>query len=216
MEKKFEYNETVHQLGGAVLYHILIEFGAPMELLRLIKMCLNETYSIVRTGKHLFDTFPVQNSFKLRRCFMAIFVNFALEYAVSKVQEIQMGLKLSGTHQLLGHTDAADLLRDNINTTKNTEALIDASKDVGLEENTEKIKYILMFRNQSARQNNIKINNRPFENVANFKCLGTTVTYRNLIHEEIKSRLNSGNACYHSVRIGLSSRLLSKSVKIKI
>jgi hypothetical protein len=69
---------------------------------------------------------------------------------------------------------------------------------------------------QNAGQNHdIKIPNRSFENVAQFKYLGTAVTNQNLIQEEITRRLNSGNACYHSVQNLLSSRLLSKTVKIK-
>jgi hypothetical protein len=82
-------------------------------------------------------------------------------------------------------------------------SLFDASKDVALEVNTEKSKYILLSRHQNAGQNHdIKIDNtrRPFENVAQFRYLGTTATNRNLIQEEIKKRLNSGNACYHSVQ----------------
>jgi hypothetical protein len=72
-------------------------------------------------------------------------------------------------------------------------------------------------RDQNAGQNReIKIGNSSFENASLFKYLGTTVTNQNLIQEEIKSRLNSGKACYHSVQNLLSSRLLSKNVKVKI
>jgi hypothetical protein len=52
--------------------------------------------------------------------------------------------------------------------------------------------------------------------VSQFKYLGTTVTNKNFIQEEIKRRLNSGNACYHSVQNILSSRLVSKNFKIRI
>jgi hypothetical protein len=92
------------------------------------------------------------------------------------------------------------------------ETLIDASKEVGLEIDVEKTKYMLLSRHQNVGQNrDIKKANRSFENVSQFKYLGTTVTNQNLIQEEIKRRLNSGNACYNSVQNLLSSRLLSKT-----
>ena len=62
----------------------------------------------------------------------------------------------------------------------------------------------------------MRIDNSTFERVEGFKYLGTTLTNQNCIAEEIKSRLRSGNACYHSVQNLLSSRLLSKKLKIKI
>jgi hypothetical protein len=81
---------------------------------------------------------------------------------------------------------------------KNTETLIDASKEVGLEINVEKTKYILLFHNQIAGQNrDIKIASRLFKNVSQFKYLGTTLTNQNLIQEEIKRRLSYSNVCYH-------------------
>ena len=66
------------------------------------------------------------------------------------------------------------------------------------------------------RSHNIKVDTRSFEMVKEFKYLGTTLTNRNSIQEEIKSRLKSENACYHSVQNLLSSSLLSKILKIKI
>jgi hypothetical protein len=118
----------------------------------------------------------------------------------------------------VAYADDANVLGDNIDTIeKNTETLIDASKEVGLEINIEKTKYMLLSRHQNAGQNrDIEIANRWFENVSQFKYLGTTVTNQNLIQEEIKRRLSSGNACYHSVHNLLSSRLLSKNLNMRI
>jgi hypothetical protein len=94
-----------------------------------------------------------------------------------------------------------NILGDNIDTVKNTETLSDALKEVGLEVNTEKTKYMLLCRHQIAGQNHdIEIGNRSFKNLAQFKYLGMTETNQNLIQGEIKRRLNSGNACYHSVQ----------------
>jgi ribosomal protein S2 len=78
---------------------------------------------------------------------------------------------------------------DNINAIKkNMETLIDASKEVGLEVNTEKTKYMLMSRHQnSGKSYDIKIANRCFENVAKFRYLGTTITNQNLILTYVRS-----------------------------
>jgi len=62
----------------------------------------------------------------------------------------------------------------------------------------------------------MKANNSSFERVEEFRYLGKTLTNQNFIQEEIKSRLKSRIACYHSVQNLLSSRLLSKNLKIKI
>jgi hypothetical protein len=107
----------------------------------------------------------------------------------------------------LVYADDVNLLGDSVNTTKeNSETLLEASRDIGVEINAEKTKYIIMSRHPNSGQNqNIRIANELFENVAKFKYLGTTLSSWNDIHDEIKSRLNSGNAWYYSVQNLLSS-----------
>ena len=76
---------------------------------------------------------------------------------------------------------------------------------------------LMMSRDQNAGQNySVRIDNSTFERVEEFKYLGTILRIQNSIREEIKSRLRSGNACYRSVKKLLSSRLLSRILKIKI
>jgi hypothetical protein len=114
-------------------------------------MCLKEIYSKVCISKYLSDTFPILNGLKQGHASTPLPFNFALEYAIKKVQENQVGLELNGTHQLLVYTHDVNLLEDNIDTVqKNTQTLIDASKEVGLEVNTEKIKNMLLSRHQNA------------------------------------------------------------------
>jgi hypothetical protein len=75
---------------------------------------------------------------------------------------------------------------------------------------------MLMSRKKAGQTHSTKIVNRSFAGVAKFKYLGTTLTAQNCMQKEIKSRLNSGNACYHLVQSLLSSCLLSRNIKVKI
>jgi len=76
---------------------------------------------------------------------------------------------------------------------------------------------MVMYRDQNAgRCHAIKIGDSSFERVEEFKYLGKSLTSQNSVQEKIKSRLKSGNACYHSVQNLLSSSLLSKNLRIKI
>jgi hypothetical protein len=107
-------------------------------------------------------------------------------------------LKFSGTHLLLVYAFHVNILGGSIHAIKrNIEALVFASKETGLEGNVEKTKYMVISRDQNARQNhNIKVSNKCFERVEQFKYVGTTLLNQNSFHEEIKSRLKSENAYY--------------------
>jgi hypothetical protein len=102
-------------------------------------------------------------------------------------------------------------LGGSIHTVKTNAAFIVASKEIGLKLNADKSKWIVMSRDKNAgRSHSIKTDNISFGRVEQFRYLGAALTNQNSIQEEIKSRMKSGIACYHSVQNILSSCLLKK------
>jgi hypothetical protein len=100
------------------------------------------------------------------------------------------------TYQFLAYADDFNMLGGSLHTVKeNTEALVAATKKIGLEVNVDKTKYMVMFREQTAGLGHtMEVDNSSIERVEQFKYLGTMLTDQNCVQEEIKSRLKSGNA----------------------
>ena len=100
-----------------------------------------------------------------RRRFSVIAFNFALEYAIRRVQVNQEGLKLNGTHQLLVYADDINILGGSVHTVKeNAEALVVASEETGLEVNADETKYMAMSGDKNAgRSHNINTDNSSCE-----------------------------------------------------
>ena len=119
-------------------------------------MCLSETYSRVRVGRFLSDAFPIHCGLKQRDALSPLLFNFAVEYDIRRVQGNRIGLELNGKYQLFVYADDVNMLGENLQIVrKTTEILIKASKDIGLEVNSEKTKYMITSRQQNIEQNRI-------------------------------------------------------------
>jgi len=121
--------------------------------------------------------FPIRNGLKQRDALLPFIFNFALEYAIRRVQVKQNGLKLNVTHQLLIYNDDDDdvnILEVSLRSMKDKpEALLVANEENGLELNANKTEYMVKSRDQNAGgSHSMKIDNSSFEGVEDFKYLG--------------------------------------------
>jgi len=129
-------------------------------------------------GKNVSDRFPIRNGMKQGDALSPMLFNFALEYAIRRVQVKRDGLKLNGTHQLLAYADDVNILGGSIHILKEyAEALVAATREIGLEVSADKTKYMVMSRGQNAgRIQSVRIDNSIFEKVEEFKYLVLTLT----------------------------------------
>jgi len=170
-------------------------------------MCLNETYTRVRIGKHLSDMFPIKNGLKQECASSPLLFNFALEYANRRIQVYQDGLKLNGTHQLLVYASDVNILGRSIHTIKkNTGAFTVASEENEVKVNADKTKYVVMSRIRMQGE------------VITLKLIIATLKGNNLNESKfhsgrIKIRIKSGNDCLQSVQNLLSSNFFIQKYK---
>jgi hypothetical protein len=136
-----DFKKAHDSVRREILYNILIEFGIPRKMVRLIKISLSETYSRIREGKHWSDSFPIRSGLKQGEALLPLLFKFALENAIRRVRVNQDGLKLNGTHELLAYADDVNILGVNVHVVKkNTEDLVAATKEIGLEVNADDTK----------------------------------------------------------------------------
>jgi hypothetical protein len=133
--------------------------------------------------------FPLENGLEKRDVLLTLILNFALDYAIRRVQINKNGLKFSGTHFVWVYADDVNIMGGSVLTVKEKEeALVVASKEIGLEVNVGKTKYMVMSRDQNAGQSHNLNVNMSFEIVEQFKYLRTNLSNQNCIQESMKGK----------------------------
>ena len=133
--------------------------------------------------------FPIRNGLKQGDVLSPLFFNYALEYAIRRIQVNQDGLKLNGTHKLLSYADDVNILAGSVfSVKKNAENLVAATQEIGLEVDAHKNKYMTVSRDQNAgRIHSIKVDNSSIERVEEFKYLGTNLTNNILFRKKLRA-----------------------------
>jgi len=179
-------------LGGTSCNN-LKDLCIPMKLVRLIKMCLKETYSRVPAGKHLSNIFPIRNGLKQEDALSLLLFDFTLEKAIRRVQVHHDVLKLNGTHQLLIYAGDNNKLGWCVHTVKNTEVLVVAGGQIGIEVNANKTKCMVMSRDQNEGwRRNTKTDNTSLEREEEFKYLGTSLRFKILFRKILRADRSQG------------------------
>jgi hypothetical protein len=197
------------------LWNNLTKLGIPTKIVKLIKLCNNNTNCVVRVQGELSESFKVVKGLRQGDVLSPVLFNLALESVIRRTSQRQP-MEVNGNHTLLAYGDDIIILgnikQDIVNSMKN---LMKECKHMGLLINQEKTKYVYMTRKVRSAEDklDLQVNGMSFQQVHDFKYLGVNINNRNGMHNEIKLRLKTGNGCYFALSHLLKSKLLSKKAK---
>ncbi|VVC27148.1 Endonuclease/exonuclease/phosphatase,Reverse transcriptase domain [Cinara cedri] len=223
MEKSYEFAKDLHmvfvdykQAYDSIirekLWKVLKDFGLPTKLINMIKLCNPNTSSRVKVNNEISSSFIINSGLKQGDAMSPVLFNMALESVIRKVPRTET-LNLEEGNILLAYADDIVVignLREGIQNT--VEELIKIGKDIGLTINSGKTKYMMVKRG-GGDHNNLHVGNNTFEEVQEFKYLGSTLNNQNNMHGEINIRLGAANRCLYALKTLFKSKLLSRKTK---
>jgi RNAse (barnase) inhibitor barstar len=229
VEKSHEFDIDVHLLfvdfkqaydsvNRYRLWKAMTQLGIPTKLVRLVKACVQKSKCKVKFNGELSEDFSVETGLRQGDALSPTLFNIALESVVREVLDDVTGLRIGEGHQitLAAYADDIIIIGETEEDLKwSAEKLISKGKEIGLQVNEEKTKYLIVSRREQV-QNSLVVGGFTFERVSNFKYLGVDVNQQANSHEEIKRRITAGNKSYFALVPVFKSRLISKNTKIRL
>jgi len=184
------------------LWNNLTKLGIPTKIVKLIKLCNNNTNCVVQVQGELSESFEVVKGLRQGDALSpAVLFNLALESVIRRTSQRQP-MEVNGNHTLLAYADdiiiLGDTKQDILNSMTN---LMKECKHMRLSINQEKNKYMYMTRKVRSAEDelDLQVDGMSFQQVHDFKYLGVNINNRNCMHNEIKLRLKAGNGCYFAL-----------------
>jgi hypothetical protein len=227
LEKAYEFGIDLHLLfidfkqaydtvDRKYLFEILKEFGIPKKLVNLIKMTLIDSNCRVKIQGQLSSIFKVKVGLRQGEALSTILFNIVLEKAIRNIEINLNGTIFNRTKQYLAYADVVILGRSVRAIEEVLAQLKNTALKAGLAINESKTKCMRTTRNEMGDKSDLRAEGMVFEEVTNFKYLGSLITRKNEIGEEIKMRIAAGNRCYYGLLHLFGPRTMSRRVKIKI
>lgn len=230
IEKYYEFNRPLHlifidfkqaydSVQRTEIWRSLKLLGVPSKLISMIRVSTEGSRCAVKFGHEKSEEFQTTTGLKQGDALSPILFNIVLEMAIREVQEEYLGINCGQNLPLLAYADDVVILGESEQDIKKaTELLIRSANKRGLNINDTKTKYMRIGRNKDQRRNaaGIQVGEYMFEEVDDFKYLGTNLSSTNDNHEEIKKRMTSGNKCFYALSGLLGSKLLSKKSKERL
>ncbi|KAI5715018.1 hypothetical protein M8J77_009060 [Diaphorina citri] len=227
VSKYWEYNQEVHALfidfkkaydciRRDYIWKTMSEFGIPKKLIELCKICVVNSKAKVRVEGEYTETFLVNTGVRQGDGISPLLFNIVLEKTLRKTKSVDKGVNFGPTINLLAFADDIVLLAEKEEDLVSlAELLITEAKKVGLNVSCEKTKY-MRIGGITQTVGNLKVGEYQFQSCKEFKYLGVTITDTVTEQTEIENRLAAANRCFWSVQKLMSSKLLSRTTKLRI
>lgn len=227
VEKTLEFNIQTHHLfidfkaaydsiSREKLVAALNDFGIPAKLIQMIQMTMSNIRCQVKLGCNVSETFATNKGLRQGDALACVLFNLALEKAVRDSDLVTTGTIYTKSQTALAYADDLDLVARSAEGVKDSfGALEKAAKNMGLEINEDKTKYMKISPSQTNRAG-LSIGQYNFKATENFIYLGSLVNENGKLTEEIKRRIMLANRCFFGLRKQFSSRLLSRASKLRL